>query len=254
MVTVRHGKAKSKGKECKGVYRTSVACNLSRVRPGKPIVMSRACSKCGEWRCRSHCRCKRIGELTGRSMARGFGVKAARSTTPSSPSLSVAAPVGRPAALDAKLLDTETWYDQMIADISKGSEVELATYMYDNQRVHECLLARLRSRRSRPFVANIYLDDKMQTSSFETPPKQQRSRVRELKSKGAKVYLCKGKGGLGAFHCKGVVVDRRVLYTGSPNITTKSAANEEWGFRLVGPIVQQALDRIALYKVKFAEL
>jgi hypothetical protein len=85
-------------------------------------------------------------------------------------------------ALDAKLLDTETWYDQMIADIGKGSEVELATYMYDNQKVHECLLSRLGSRRSRPFVANIYLDEEIQASSHAKPPKQQRSKVRACKT------------------------------------------------------------------------
>ena len=256
MVSVRRRAGKSKGRLCQGVYRSSRACALSRARPGKPICMSKACRKCGEWRCRSHCKCKRDETLTGRNMARGVGVKAASSGTSSSPSatsLSVAAPVGRPAALDANLLDTETWYDQMIADISKGAEVELATYMYDNRRVHECLMARLRSRRSRPFVVNIYLDGEIQTSPHATPPKQQRSKVRELKDNGAKVYICKGKGALGAFHCKGVIVDRRVLYTGSPNITTKSATNEEWAFRLVGPVVQQALGRIALYKVQFAE-
>ena len=50
-----------------------------------------------------------------------------------------------------------------------------------------------------------------------------------------------------------VVVDRRVLYTGSPNLTTKSTSNEEWAFKLVGPIVQQVLARIAVYKARFAE-
>ena len=114
-------------------------------------------------------------------------------------------------------------------------------------------MKRLRTRRSRPFVVHIYLDAEIQTALHAKPPKQQRSKVRELKDNGAKVHICRGKGALGAFHCKGVIVDRRVLYTGSPNITTKSAANEEWAFRLVGPIVQQALNRIALYKVKFAE-
>ena len=70
---------------------------------------------------------------------------------------------------------------------------------------------------------------------------QQRSRVKKLHAKGAKVYLCKGLERLGSYHAKEVVVDRRVLYTGSANLTTNSRSNRERVYKMTGRVVQEAL-------------
>ena len=70
--------------------------------------------------------------------------------------------------------------------------------------------------------------------------------MRELHLAGAQVYICRGSGRLGAFHAKGIVIDRRFLYNGSANITDKSECNEEFCFKLSGKVVLQVLERLAV--------
>ena len=96
----------------------------------------------------------------------------------------------------------------MCADIQKAAEVELASYMYDNEDGHEVLVKRLKGRA--PFRLNVYSDS--QTLAGRVP-KLQRSRLAELLSSGstqntATVYVCKGSRG-GSYNCKGVVVQLR---------------------------------------------
>ena len=57
--------------------------------------------------------------------------------------------------------------------------------------------------------------------------------------------------GMGSFHAKGLVVDRRTLYTGSANVTNKSCENNEWCLRATGPVVKQVLQKLADYRVRF---
>ena len=52
----------------------------------------------------------------------------------------------------------------------------------------------------------------------------------------------------GAHHGKAVVVGRRYLYTGSPNVTVKSEQNAEFCFKMTGPDVHQWMARLALQK------
>ena len=105
----------------------------------------------------------------------------------------------------------------------KAAEVQIATYVYDNSNVHECLVKRLKGRARAPFDAHVYVDKEMYEE--QSSSKQQRRRVAELRSNGAKIHVCNKIGG--SFHAKGAVVDRRVLFTGSANLTTRSKSNEE---------------------------
>ena len=50
----------STGSVCRGVLHTLAKCKCSRAHPGKPTSIKGPCSKCGERRCRSHCRCGEI--------------------------------------------------------------------------------------------------------------------------------------------------------------------------------------------------
>ena len=59
------------------------------------------------------------------------------------------------------------------------------------------------------------------------------------------MYLCKGIGRLGAYHVKELVVDRRWMYTGSGNFTSKSRSNRERCYKMTGVVVSQALRDIA---------
>ena len=136
----------------------------------------------------------------------------------------------------------------MIEDTTKASEVHVATYMYDHQKVHECFLKRLRYRKSRPFTLHVYIDRRQ--LKIGTVPKKMRVRMQELKQAGAHVYLCKGRG-LDIYHAKGLVIDRRYLYCGSANITGASKDNEELPLRCTGDIVGQILGRLALTRAKW---
>lgn len=240
-------KIASNGNLCKGVYRSTAPCTRSRARPGTPIVMSKACNNCGEWRCRAHCKCARDKMVSGWSAARGAS---ASSSVPSRAPAATVGPVGRVAAPQCELLDICTWYDQLCSDIASASEVEIATYMYDNPQLHACLLERLRGRSA--FSLRLYLDEEVHKKAER--PFNQRPRVAELKANGASVYICKGRRAGGSFHCKCAVVGRRFLYTGSPNFTTKSPDNEEFSFKVVGPVVKQVLERLARCRDKWPQL
>lgn len=112
--------------------------------------------------------------------------------------------------------------------------------MYDNAGIHDILLARLRGRRA--LALNVYIDKEQLAGNV---PKRQKARVTALRAAGAKVYACGGKDKGGAFHCKGVVVDRRFLYAGSANLTDKSLRNQEFCFKITGPAVLKVLEQLS---------
>jgi hypothetical protein len=43
-------------------------------------------------------------------------------------------------------------------------------------------------------------------------------------------------------------LNRRLLYSGNANLTDKSEVNEEFCFRMVGPVVRQVLETLALHR------
>ena len=66
-----------------------------------------------------------------------------------------------------------------------------------------------------------------------------------LLRQGAEVYLCKGIGRQGSYHVKEMVVDRRFLFTGSANFTSKSRNKKERCYKITGACVAQALADLA---------
>ena len=60
----------AKSRRCLGVINGTLKCTLARNGSKAPIVVTRACRRCREWRCRTHCRCGRQGHLQGRQAAR----------------------------------------------------------------------------------------------------------------------------------------------------------------------------------------
>jgi phosphatidylserine/phosphatidylglycerophosphate/cardiolipin synthase-like enzyme len=119
----------------------------------------------------------------------------------------------------------------------------VASFVFDHAAVHSVLLQRLRRKSPQPFVLDVHVDAAMLRTQVS---RLQKSRLKSLHSAGANVWLCTGQRGLGTYHVKGVVVDRRYLYAGSSNITAKSIDNQEWCFRMTGPVVDQVLSRLAL--------
>jgi hypothetical protein len=146
--------------------------------------------------------------------------------------------VGRPSRPSCELVDLSQWWSKLVAEVGEASEVELATSRFDDEVLFELLLQRLNSRR---ISMNLYIDTEMFAGQV---PKLQRSRVSKLQEAGAAVFLCK-TGKSGSYHSKALVLDRRVLYTGSANFTGKSRRNRETVFRMTGPVVDQMLRQLA---------
>ena len=236
---------KSNGNDCLGVFREPTK-TCKRGRTGKPVILApRYCKVCGEQRCKAHCRCGRRGAHTAHSGPREVRAPAgpSRPSAPPAATVAVVAPVGRASAQTWELLTTETWYRTFCKDVAGAGQVELGSYVYDNPTVQSALLKRLRDRTA--FELNLYVDSE---KFSEGVPRLQKSRLRELHSAGARVYLCKGQARQGAYHIKAAVVDRRFLYTGSANFTGKSLANEELTFKLVGPDVLTVLQRMVQHR------
>ena len=111
--------------------------------------------------------------------------------------------------------------------------------VWKSSDVRSCIgFERLRRRR---VTLNLHIDAEMLGGGT---PQSQRKRVKDLSDEGATVYVCK-TGRQGSYHCKALVVDRRVLYTGSANFTGKSRRNRETVFRMTGPVVDQMLRQLA---------
>lgn len=238
-------KCPSKGKVCLGVFRSTLKCARARDKSGLPIVLNKDCAHCGEQRCRAHCKCGRdeSKKARGRSAPRGhFGKSAC--PAPALPA-SIPPPVGRASVPSCTLLATGAWYTELGNALASASEVQLASYMYDNATVQSLLFKRLQGRSD--FQLDVYIDSEIFAGSN---PRCQKPRLRALRSAGARIHICKGGGPQGSFHAKAVVIDRRYLYTGSANLTQKSHNNEELCFKVTGPAVLQVLARLAEQRQK----
>lgn len=231
---------KSKGRPCKQLG--GRLCRLHTKRPGEPMLLSRACPRCQEWRCRSHCLCGRTGQAAGRSAPRPGRVTVAAPARPQAISERRRRPVGAPSAAGAELLSKPDWWSRCLADVAHASEVEIASYMFDEKEFCGLLAKRL-GKRTCTFRLRICVD----RGSFSGGvPRKQRESLRKLRELGAEVFLCKGAGTLGLYHRKGLVADRRYFYTGTANFTTHSrSSNTEWMLRIVGPMVTHAMDDLA---------
>jgi hypothetical protein len=77
-------------------------------------------------------------------------------------------------------LASADWWKQVLAAVEKATEVDLATYMFDDTALFQVLLRRLSDNVG--FKLNILLDEEVFVKG-ETP-QLQRSRVEKLQKKG----------------------------------------------------------------------
>ena len=229
----------SRGMECDWVGTAGQRCCRSRDKKGLPILLNKFCKGCNQQRCKKHCGCSESAK--GRSAARGVGTGKASRRVPQLPAPAVVPqPVGRASAPSAQFLDIVSFYEQCCSGMAVASEVEMASYMYDEESLHSMFLKRLKGRAE--FKLTVTLDREAFAGGT---PKSQKRRVKELKEAGATVFLCKGGGGQGNFHSKALVLDRRFLFTGGANFTQNSRRNSELNFRITGPAVAQVLAELS---------
>ena len=226
---------------CKGDLHTGARCQLSRVRPKQAISIRGPCSKCGERRCKTHCRCGRQGTATGRSAPRPTRIQTVIRAAPvRRPADFAARPVGAPAALGFQVLSVSLWWSSLLQEVQHAtSEVQVASYIFDHPLLTRALVQKLSG--GGAFAVSVLVDKEQ----FDTRAcYHQRPRLAELHRAGAAVYLCRGSPPLGSFHMKTVCIDKRSAFTGSANCTKKSADNDELTTRVVGPPVADILWRV----------
>ena len=250
----------AKGRQCKQI--DGCACTKARNGSGEPCVVNRACDKCREWRCKSHCRCGRLKLLKGRNQARPGSRREAESTATEAraavraaaapdavPLVQIARPSGRPSPLSFDVFTDSSWMDAFLGELKKASSVQLASFIFDDPECSSGLARRLKASRS-SFSCDMVVDK----SHFESRTSvYQRPRLLELKTLGANVSLADGfdtsrlygpRGKKGIMHLKAVVLDGRVAFTGGCNMTKSSRGNRELTFRVTGPPVKKILQAI----------
>ena len=117
-------------------------------------------------------------------------------------------------------------------DLATAQNVLVASYSFDHVGVFDCL-CRLLRKRPRPSV-RLVVDEELFGARTT---RGQRSKLHDLRELGAAVYLGGGSTPLGSLHAKGVVINKRVAFFGSANLTQKSLQNAELTFRATGPPV-----------------
>ena len=130
----------------------------------------------------------------------------------------------------------------MLEDVAAASRVVVAAYLYDNTSLHNLFVQKLKGRGAFDLQVTV---DKAGFENRDAP--RQRPKLLALKGLGAQVCTASGDGTMGRLHCKAVVLDRRVAYTGSANLTDKSEDNSELVCRLQGPPVQAVSEAVASF-------
>ena len=174
---------------------------MSRSTKGAPMQTRGRCGKCGEPRCRTHCKCGRRGTAQGRSAPRpprnaSASTGASASNTPIRPRVTlpevaaVGAVVRRPAPVSVEVFtESALWIDAIIKEMGAASAMCVASYIADDERFCNAVLTRLQGRR--PYTCQVVVDD----ATFRAgASRHQRARRRQLHlKKGASVQLGRGK-------------------------------------------------------------
>jgi phosphatidylserine/phosphatidylglycerophosphate/cardiolipin synthase-like enzyme len=226
-------------------------------RSGHRATVKAAHEVCGEWKCRACCPCGQEGKLTGRARSRSArAAQASRSPVPAAPENVFVRSVGRPPAPSVALVPQGQFLPQLVSEVRTATtEIVACSLSYDDRDLHRALLARARAR---PAVRVELFVDKQQLNSGR--PTFERERLRELAAAGAVVWTVRGQshsslfgeGGntvFGHLHSKALVLDKKVAYAGSANLTRNSRCDEDVVFRFAGGrVVQDLYERITSYR------
>jgi hypothetical protein len=232
---------------------SKVLCTLARNGSGNPSYRSSACSKCDEWRCKTHCRCGRQGTAKGRHAARP-GVPAAKAKAKAK---AKAAPApqpkaraqARPLVQEPDILTDDKWMDRVVDKLPGASAIYVSSMVIDDPAFCEGLASQLRG--GRGFSCILVVDKQVYNQGTgSTGSKSQKPRLTELRKLGAEVFLGTGfrleqygrAGFTGIMHRKIIVVESAVGsvgWIGSANITKSSRKNREVVVEMYGtPVVK----------------
>ena len=237
----------STGRRCKLIH-SGILCSLGK--NGEPSIRSKACDKCGELRCKTHCKCGRQGTATGRNAPRLSALAApkaiakaapapqpkAKAKAASAPQLKAKAQARPDADAQAQLGEPDIhadgeWFDNFLGKLGSTSEVYASAMIIDDPQFCNGLAAELR--KTRGFKLTLVVD--RQHYNNETSRCQGECLAR-LKKLGAEVFLGTGHSGTriygnaawtGLMHRKAVVLDSNLCFMGGSNFTKSSRKSRE---------------------------
>ena len=234
---------------CDGALPSGRRCCLGTNGGAVQLKGNGKCRRCHEKRCRSHCKCARLGRLHGRAQARPKhagprAVPKAKAAAAPAPVLPLA-PAARPRAKpQVEFLPESEWMPRVIAAVRSASSLTIASLCVDYDGL--CVAV---SRRLATGAPVDILIDRKHYENRESP--HQRPRLLDLQLNGANIFLCQGRKGRGVFHKKVVIIDGRVAFLGGANMSWSGAEyNGESVLRIEGPAVtdvQQDLDHYRLH-------
>ena len=170
------------------MFQSALKCKLSRSSLGSPIQIVRRCNKCGEHRCRSHCKCGRSKTAIGRTAARPAKTTSKKAIGErSAVRASISSPPPPHKRLSVVTFRDGAWWAPCLADVARASRVEVATYLFDDPELTQALLARLKKRHSVQFSCHIIVDAE---AYARRASRHQRPRLWGLREPGAVVDVC----------------------------------------------------------------
>ena len=224
---------------CKPV-KAEAPCTGSRNGLGEPKCVQKACQFCGEWRCKSHCKCARQKRLAGRNCGRdgaGSGASSGSASAPASASTKkrVVLPVAEENEPEQdihtlKHLDGASALASIAKDLRHATAVEMCQYTFDDTELRNALLEFVRQ------------EDKTLRICVDRQYLQENPRCHHILQSlaevdGCDVYTARGDGRYGSMHLKITVIycGRKVIcYHGTANATRMSRSNWESVLRLTG--------------------
>jgi hypothetical protein len=122
------------------------------------------------------------------------------------------------------------WVKDAERELQSASHAVVASYIFNNEAILAQLQKKLRGRGA--FTCLVLVDD----AAHEANAKEKRV-LKELRRDGAQVCLCTGRNRGGIFHWKALILDSRVAYWGTANLTMNTLNSRDVMQRLTGPAV-----------------
>lgn len=143
-----------------------------------------------------------------------------------------------------QFLQASNWVASVLQDLAMASRLQICSMLYDHPEIHRAIMGRLGRQhvKGRGLAARIIVDA---SHHARRTCQYQQARLEMLVKSKAEVLLGDGERQDGILHTKIVILDERIVYLGSANVTFGSTNNREGLVRLVGgTVVQEVLGAV----------
>lgn len=172
--------------------------------------------------------------LTGRNKARERSPRlpVAQAAAPKAQPKPKAQPRSLPLAIE--MFSDGSWLERMVGELGSAQSVVICSYMFDSTIVCKGLKDMLQKPGT---TCAIIVDREHENGTC----RYQAGVLQQLRRARAQVYLSYGRNGRGngSMHIKAVVLDHRIAYFGSANLTRNASNSYELMARTTGPKVNE---------------